>query len=776
MSFFFVGTIISILQYAYFMKHIFTAKPFLFLFFLMLFTSLYSFAQTNIKGIYIINNVTKVPLQDVSVISMDGSFNKTTDENGFIDCNKMSPSVKNIIVSSVGYQTISVDLSTLTFTQNMAIISLMPKVSSLQEIKVIASSNKGIFKTISDLDIHLRPINNSQEVLRMVPGLFIGQHAGGGKAEQIFLRGFDIDHGTDINISVDGMPVNMVSHAHGQGYADLHFVIPEMIDKVHFNKGPYYADKGNFTTAGFVAFKTKDFLENNFVKIEGGQFNTFRGIAGINLLKPSTERRSQSLYFAGESSFTKGYFESPQNFRRWNGLLKYHGSINQQNTLTASVTGFTSKWNASGQIPDRAVESGLVNFYGAIDNTEGGKTSRYNANVELQTKLHNGGILRNQIFYSKYNFELYSNFTFFKEDPINGDQIRQRENRNIVGYNGSYQKEFFIGNIKTEANTGVQIRYDDVDNIELTRTKNRDFNTQNIMLGNVNELNIGANYSQRFSFTKKLDVTGAIRADYFTNRYNNQLSSQMLSSHSTIFSPKLNFNYRLNDKVQLYLYNGKGFHSNDTRVAVQQNGKKVVPPAYGTDIGGVFKIGKKVVLQSAIWYLWLDQEFVYVGDEGVVEAGGQTRRIGFDFSARYEVAKNLFADIDISLANPRAIGVAKNESYLPLAPRFTSICGLTYRKEIGWNGSLRYRFMDNRPANEDYSVVAKGYFVVDAAINYTTKKWEVGMSVQNLLNTKWKETQFDTESQLQTEPSPVSEIHFTPGTPFFARLSFTVYF
>ena len=733
-------------------------------------------AQINTKGIYIINANSKVPLQDVSVKSNEISFNKITDDNGFFDFKNMPSTAKKLLISCIGYQSITVELSSLILLDNIAIIGLTPKVSSLQEVKVIASASNGIFKTISDLDIHLRPINNSQEVLRIVPGLFIGQHAGGGKAEQIFLRGFDLDHGTDINISVDGMPVNMVSHAHGQGYADLHFVIPELIDKVNFNKGPYYADKGNFTTAGFVEFKTKDYLDNNFAKIEGGQFSTFRAITGINLLKPQGDRRSQSLYFAGEGSFTKGYFESPQNFSRFNGMLKYHGSINSQNTLTATVTGFTSKWNASGQIPDRAVESGLVGFYGAIDNTEGGKTSRHNATVELQTKLNNGGILRNQFYYSKYKFELYSNFTFYKQDPINGDQIRQKESRNIVGYNGSYHKEFYLGKLKTETKTGVQVRYDAVNNIELTRTKDRTINTDALMLGDVNELNISAYYSQKVSFSKKVDITGAIRGDYFNNRYNDKLASQILTSNSAMFSPKLNINYCVNDKVQLYLYNGRGFHSNDTRVAVKQNGKKVLPPAYGTDLGGVFKVGKKLVLQSALWYLWLQQEFVYVGDEGVVEAGGQTRRFGFDVSARYEVAKNLFADMDISIANPRVLGVEKQESYLPLAPRFTSIGGLTYRGEQGWNGSLRYRFMDNRPANKNNSVIAKGYIVADAAINYTKKKWEAGLSIQNLLNTKWKETQFDTESQLQTETAPVSEIHFTPGTPFFARLSFTVFF
>jgi hypothetical protein len=733
-------------------------------------------AQNAPKGIYIVSASSKAPVQDATLQSENLLFNASSDENGFISLKNLPANTTKLIVSSIGFEPKTIDVANLSTTTEATILYLNAKISGLEEVKVRVSANNGVLKTISDLDIHLRPINNSQEVLRMVPGLFIGQHAGGGKSEQIFLRGFDIDHGTDINLTVDGMPVNMVSHAHGQGYADLHWVIPELIDRVNFNKGPYFADKGNFTTAGFVDFKTKDYLENNFLKVEGGQFSTFRGITGINLIKPKGDRRSQSLYFAGEGSFTKGYFDSPQDFSRFNGLLKYHGSISNNSTITTILTGFTSKWNASGQIPDRAVESGIVGFYGAIDNTEGGKTSRYNANVELLSNLNSGAVIRNQVFYSKYKFELYSNFTFFKEDAVNGDQIRQKEDRSIIGYNGSYNRQFFLGNIKTETKAGIQVRYDDVNDVELTRTKNRVITTAEIMKGDVNELNAAVYWSQQFSVSKNLDITGALRADYFTNKYHDKIASQEMSSNSTFISPKLNFNYRASDKVQLYLYNGRGFHSNDTRVAVQQSGKKVLPPAYGTDLGGIFKLGKKVVLQSALWYLWLDQEFIYVGDEGVVEPGGQTRRYGFDFSARYEVVKNLYADIDVSLANPRAINVPKEESYLPLAPRYSSVGGLTYRKQYGLNGSLRYRYMGDRPANEDNSVVAEGYFVADAAINYTKKGWEAGIAIQNLFNTKWKETQFDTESRLQNEPAPVSEIHFTPGTPFFARASLTFYF
>jgi hypothetical protein len=572
------------------------------------------------------------------------------------------------------------------------------------------------------------------------------------------------------------MPVNMVSHAHGQGYADLHFVIPELIERVNFDKGPYYADKGNFTTAGFVDFKTKNYLENNFVKLEGGQFNTFRAITGINILKVKDRKRNQSLYFAGEGSYTRGYFESPQKFNRLNGLLKYHGSLGNQSTLTGIVSGFTSKWNASGQIPERSVADGTVGYFGAIDNTEGGRTSRYNASIEMVNNLTDGSVLKHSIFYTRYLFELYSNFTFFKEDPVNGDQIRQKEARDILGYTSSFKKDYRFAGIETQTTAGIQIRYDIIKNNELSRTKGRSATMAELQFGDLNETNAAAYLSQKLLLNKKIDITTAVRYDQFYNRYDDKLNNEKLLSNAGLLSPKLNVNYHLNPKVHLYLYNGRGFHSNDTRVAVVQGTKKTLPPAWGTDIGGIFKIGNKLLFQSALWYLWLDQEFVYVGDEGVVEGGGRTRRVGADASVRYEVLKNLYADVDVNLALPTALNVPKEENNIPLASKFTSVGGLTYRKLSGINGSLRYRWMGDRPANEFNSLTAKGYIVVDAAINYTQKKWEGSLAIQNIMNTKWKETQFDTESRLHNEATPVSEIHFTPGTPFFARLSFTFLF
>ena len=382
---------------------------------------------------------------------------------------------------------------------------------------------------------------------------------------------------------MDGIPVNMVSHAHGQGYADLHFVIPEFIDKVNFDKGPYFAEKGNFTTAGFVDFKTKDFLENNFAKLEVGQFKTYRGVLGLNLLKNNKEIKDQSLFLATEAYFTDGYFESPQDFNRFNGMLKYHGKLNDNNFLTAYFSGLSSKWNASGQIPDRAIEDGTIGWFGAIDDNEGGKTSRYNFTANMKSYLNNGGKLTNQIFYSKYQFELYSNFTFFLNDPINGDQIRQKEDRNLYGFNSTYEKSTKIFGLKSETFAGIQLRYDDVNDLELSRTKDRTITTEALKFGDVNEMNLGAFWSQKIALNQNFDITPSIRFDYFDNRYNDKLLNQKLKSNSNIFSPKLRMNYRFNENVQLYSYFGKGFHSNDTRVAVLENGKKVLPPALGTD-------------------------------------------------------------------------------------------------------------------------------------------------------------------------------------------------
>jgi outer membrane receptor protein involved in Fe transport len=272
-------------------------------------------------------------------------------------------------------------------------------------------------------------------------------------------------------------------------------------------------------------------------------------------------------------------------------------------------------------------------------------------------------------------------------------------------------------------------------------------------------------------------MNAGLRWDRFDVSYLDRLdSNHSRTAHASVWSPKLNFQYKINDKTQLYLETGKGFHSNDTRVVVQTGGREILPAAWGIDLGVVVKPAGDLLLQTAFWYLKLDQEFVYVGDEGIVEPSGRSRRLGLDLSARYQPLSRWYIDVDFNYSYGRAVNEQKGNDYLPLAPVFTSIGGITYKGGKGLNASVRYRFMSDRPANEDNSVVAKGYFVTDAILRYERKKYELGLSVQNLFDVRWKETQFDTESKLQHESAPVSEIHFTPGSPFFLKTHVSFFF
>lgn len=739
---------------------------------LFLFLSIRSFSQVILSGV-VMESKPVVPIEGATVTILPSQQQTVTDERGRFRL-KVSSTTSRLLITAIGHETKS--MTTKELKDSGGLVTLVSANIQLSSITISAAAGEQ-YRPISKLDIKMRGINNSQEVLRMVPGLFIGQHAGGGKAEQIFLRGFDLDHGTDINIAVDGMPVNMVSHAHGQGYADLHFLIPELIDNVTFKKGTYYAEKGNFATTGFVDFKTFNALPNSSIKVEGGLFNTVRTVGMFNLLNADARAKGQSAYIASEYMYTNGYFDNPQNFNRFNLFGKYYGALNKHNTLSFSASTFGSKWNASGQIPNRAVESGLIGFYGALDPNEGGKTSRSNVNALLTSTLNNGSYFKNQLYYSHYNFELYSNFTFFKEDPVNGDQIRQKEKRNLYGYNCSYHKTFYAGNTQIGSEVGANVRLDRTGNTELSRTKDRSITTAQLMLGDISENNLAGYVNETFTFSPAFSANAGLRYDHFYDQYLDKLKGDSLGKASaSILSPKVSFYYHVSDKAQIYFSNGKGFHSNDTRVAVAQKGLQILPAAYGSDLGTILKPAKNLLVNAALWYLWLDQEFVYVGDEGVVEPSGKSRRYGTDLSLRYQPVNWLYADVDLNYSHGRSVEEPKGQNYLPLAPVFTSIGGLTVKTNRGINASLRYRYMSNRPANEDNSIVAKGYFVTDAFVNYLKKKYEIGLAVQNLFNVKWKETQFDTESRLYNEPAPVSEIHFTPGTPFFAKLSLTVLF
>jgi outer membrane receptor for Fe3+-dicitrate len=717
-------------------------------------------SSQNTSGIVL--DKTKKPIEGAYILNLKTNSHAHTNEAGFFNINQTQKG-DTLKISLLGFA------PKKSIVLNEAPLSILLEKSDFELNELTVNASPKSTNILSDIDIKLNPVNSSQEILRKVPGLFIGQHAGGGKAEQIFLRGFDIDHGTDINITVDGMPVNMVSHAHGQGYADLHFLIPETVGKVDFGKGTYYADKGNFTTAGYVGFSTKDKLENSSVSLEAGQFNTLRTVGLFKLLDGEN---NQNAYLATEYLSSDGAFESPQNFNRLNVMGKYSVLLQNQDKITVSASHFTSQWDASGQVPTRAVESGLISRFGSIDNTEGGNTQRSNINLQFTKRMGNNSFLKNTAFYSQYGFELYSNFTFFLNDSINGDQIKQKEKRQIYGFQSEYNKTMALGKTDFDLQIGAGLRTDFVKDIELSHTANRKNTIEQLKLGDVHETNFFSYINTEFT-SGKWSINPALRMDFFKFQYQDQLTTTYQNQAVTkaILSPKLNFAYNSSKNLQYYLKLGKGFHSNNTRVVVAQNGESILPAAYSSDLGLVWKPLPRLFINTAFWYLFLEQEFVYVGDEGVVEPSGKTRRMGLDLSARYQITDGLFFNGDANYTLARSIENEVNTegaNYIPLAPDFTATGGLSFQKNR-WAGSYKFRFMKNRPANEDNSIVAKGYFVNDANINYQFKNLNIGFVAENIFNTAWNETQFATETRLKNEQNSVEEIHFTPGIPFFLK-------
>ena len=717
------------------------------------------------------DSVSRLPVTDV-IISVEGTSSVAfTNVLGHYQLSGLQTGKAQLRVSHLGYNVRSFQLELKEGDMLKLDVNMVAGAIRLNEISITQTRDIGrSLQAINQVDRELRPTNSAQDLLRLVPGLFIAQHAGGGKAEQLFLRGFDIDHGTDFAVAIDGMPVNMVSHAHGQGYADFHFVIPETVDKLEVNKGTYTAQNGNFATSGAGDFTTKNSV-NSELRVEYGRFDTRRGLALVNLgdIQSLFPEHKANAYLAAEYVYSDSYFESPQHFNRINVFGKYTAQLGQRNFLSVSGSTFTSSWDASGQIPDRAVREGIITRFGSIDPTEGGSTSRTNANVRLTTVLNQNTILRTQAFYSYYTFDLYSNFTFFLNDSINGDGIRQIEHgRNTAGASSVIEHEGKIGNFNSKSAAGLGTRYDN-GQISLYKAVKRTI-TDTIADGKINEQQIYAWLDETIRLTEKWSVNAALRTDLFLFGYDNYLADTAEGRKNRMrVSPKLNLFYAPGKNVQLYVKSGFGFHSNDSRSVVSGTAGESLPRAFGYETGSTFKLTPKLLMNISLWGLELENELVFVGDEGIVEISGATRRLGTDAALRWELTPNLFLDADLNYSYGRFLDLPQGENFIPLAPRITSTGGISWKGAKGFNAAVRYRAIDTRPANEANTVQAQGYFLVDVVANYSYRKFVVGFSIENLLNSEWNEAQFDTESRLQNETESVSELHYTPGTPFFVK-------
>src|SRR5258708_2252504 len=342
----------------------------------------------------VIDKATREPLELAVVYDLVTGKKLLTDRQGHFAPLKVSGDSLWIEVSFIGYR--SRQIGVRAGNAN-AVIELEKSVLDMTTVTITGNSGAGVFHTLSQIDLDRQPARSAQDLLRLVPGLFIAQHQGGGKAEQIFLRGFDADHGTDVNVSVDGMPVNLVSNSHGQGYADLHFLIPETVANYDFGKGPYYANQGDFTTAGYVGYNTMNVPDKNIIKVEGGPFNTGRVMAMINLLSRQAKDSGQSAYIAAEGLYSDGPFDYPEHFHLANLFGKFITPLYPDNKLIVTLSTLSSAWRASGEIPNRAVSEGYIkDRFGVLDSAQGGYTSRTNANIRILSHLPHNFTLENQ--------------------------------------------------------------------------------------------------------------------------------------------------------------------------------------------------------------------------------------------------------------------------------------------------------------------------------------------------------------------------------------------
>jgi hypothetical protein len=355
--------------------------------------------------------------------------------------------------------------------------------------------------------IESRPTLRPAEVLEFVPGIIVTQHSGGGKANQYFLRGFNLDHGTDFATYIDGMPANMPTHAHGHGYTDLNWLIPELVGRIDYRKGPYYAEEGDFASAGSARLRLVDRLKQGTAEVTIGQDGYRRG-----LLMNSRALGAGTLLYALETSRNDGPWDDPEDFRRINGVLRYSlGEGADRTSVTAMA--YTARWDSTDQIPLRAVQSGLIDRYGTVDPTDGGKTQRYSLSLDHQ-RAYDDGAFRFNAWAIQSELDLWSNFTYFLDNPVDGDQFRQSEQRKVFGLAMSRSWDGLLAGRPMTNTLGVQMRHDRLSPVGLYTTVARS-TTGVTQQSDVRQTSIGLHGENSVQWTHWLRSLAGLRLDHY---------------------------------------------------------------------------------------------------------------------------------------------------------------------------------------------------------------------------------------------------------------------
>jgi outer membrane receptor protein involved in Fe transport len=636
-------------------------------------------------------------------------------------------------------------------------------------------------------DFSLRPIRRPADILEVAPGLVVVQHAGGGKANQYYLRGFDADHGTDVALSFDGVPINNPSHAHGQGYADMNWVIPEVVERLEVDKGPYFLKHGDFATAGAVNLVSRRAVTENLATFSAGRFDLYRGV-----VMGGRELDAFDTLFAVEGAGQDGPFVNPEDYNRYK-LFARGGWSNDAWRSDLTFTSYRGTWNASGQIPLREVRAGRLDRFDSIDPSEGGTSQRHQLYARAAWKpddVQEATVLAYGVY---YDLDLFSNFTFFARDPVHGDEIEQKDKRFFGGGEVRYTRRFDVAGFETAATGAIGVRGDHIGE-QLNYVEQRDFLARQTD-HNVKQVNAFGYLGLDTTWTPWLRTVVGFRLDDLYFDVDNNLNSTTepdLTGQGTeneaIVSPKASIVLSPLASTDVFLNYGEGFHSNDARGVVRDvNPVDPSAKARGAEVGVRTRLFDRLDVAAAFWMLDLDSEIVFVGDEGTTEPSGATRRIGGELEVRYRILDWLFFDVDYTQTVARFRFEPDAADDVPLAPRFTVNGGITARREDGLFGSIRTRAISSRPANEDDSIRAAGYTIWDLQLGKRfelPEAWTGGyvkaltlqLDIMNLFDHDYREAQFATDSRLAFEPEVVSDLNFTPGYPLTAIGSISLAF
>jgi hypothetical protein len=626
---------------------------------------------------------------------------------------------------------------------------------------------------VGSAEIDARPFLRRGELLEAIPGMIVTQHSGDGKANQYFLRGFNLDHGTDFATTVDGMPVNLPSNAHGQGYSDLNFIIPELVQSIGYEKGTYYAANGDFSAAGAAQFHLADSIEQGFVKTEFSPDDEYYRLVAAD----SVRSAGGSTTFAAEYGYNNGPWVHPEDANHVSSYIRRVWTSGE-NSFSVTFIGYHASWDSTDQVPLRAIDERLISRFGAIDPSDGGASTR--ANLDFNW-IRNGPDSTTQLnlYALFYRLALYSDFTYFLVDPVHGDQFSQRDRRGVFGGSGSQQWEAKIAGLAVKTTAGFQERSDTI-NLGLLHTEDRGV-INPVDLSSVHEYEGGVYLQSEAKVTSWLRAGMGLRADATDFLVSDSISQNSGQRMAAIFSPKLDLVFGPWNKTEFYIDAGDGFHSNDARGTVESvtpTGEPASPVtplvrAEGAEVGMRTSFLPGLVSTVCAWGLDLGSELTFDGDTGETEPSGATRRYGVEFANFYHLTRAVALDADVSFTHARYRQETNGGVYIANSIGTVISGGTTVNFGRGWYGSLRARYFGPQPIVETGEFQEPSSLTLNSRIGWKGRAWEIAVDVLNLANRENDDIAYYYTSRLQGEPSAgVSGIQIHPAEPRTVRFSF----